>query len=223
MELCCRWWQQNLEGYCAAKDGNGIVPPSTAWEFPSRWRRSVRAVADAAGFLLSITGVFAVVAMMRIFFYARYTCRNQCVFFKKDTLPDSTSSSASGERGDSSASFESGERGDSTSSLEWRGSSPSPSSWARWGTTPTPLSWGSGGTALEERGEDCNSRLDHLVSPLKKYKTKQNHSSNLTFKMQNFANCKFSITGAQPRRSYILTTRFVVKAMSKVFLHKTHF
>ena len=35
-------------------------------------------------------------------------------------------------------------------------------------TAPIPLSWGSGGTASEERGEDCNSRLDHWVSPLKK-------------------------------------------------------
>ena len=72
-----------------------------------------------------------------------------------------------------------------TSSFEWRGFSPSPSSWARRGTAPTPSSWGSGGTALEERGEDCNSRLDHLVSPLKKYKTKksqlQSHCQNAKF------------------------------------------
>ena len=110
-----------------------------------------------------------------------------------------------------------------TSSFEWRGFSPSPSSWARRGTAPTPSSWGSGGTALDVKGEDCNSRLDHLVSQLKKNTKQKNHSSNLTVKMQNFANCNFSITGAQPRRSYILTTRFVLKEMSKMFLHKTHF
>ena len=109
-----------------------------------------------------------------------------------------------------------------TSSFEWRGF-PSPSSWARRGTAPTPLSWGSGGTALEERGEDCNLRLDHLVSPLKKITKQKNHSSNLTVKMQNFTNCNFSIAGAQSRRSYILTTRFVVKEMSKCFFTKRIF
>ena len=57
----------------------------------------------------------------------------------------------------------------------------------------------------------------------KKYKTKKHHSSNLTVKMQNFTNCNFSITGAQSRRSYILVTRFVVKEMSIMFLHKTQF
>ena len=81
-------------------------------------------------------------------------------------------------------------KGDSTYSFgfffHWRGFSPSRSSWARRVTAPTPSSWGSGGPALEERGEDCNLRLDHLVSPLKKITKRKKNSSNLTSKIRFF-------------------------------------
>ena len=42
-------------------------------------------------------------------------------------------------------------------------------------------------TTSEERGEYCNSRLDHWVSPLKKIQNaKKKHSSNLTIKIRFF-------------------------------------
>ena len=88
---------------------------------------------------------------------------------------------------------------------------------------PTPLGWGSGGRQLWRRGG--KTAIQDLITWWVHWKnTKQkNHSSNLTVKMQNFSNCNFSITGAQSRRSYILVTRFVVKEMSIMFLHKTQF
>ena len=43
---------------------------------------------------------------------------------------------------------------------------------------------GEWGAASEERGEDCNSRLERRVSPLKKIQNvKKTHSSNLTIKI----------------------------------------
>ena len=76
--------------------------------------------------------------------------------------------------------------GDSTSSFEWRGFSPSPSSWARRGTAPTPSSWGSGETTSEERGEDCNLRLDHWVSPLKKIQNAKKNTAPIWLSKYDF-------------------------------------
>ena len=53
-------------------------------------------------------------------------------------------------------------------------------------TASIPSSWVSGGAASEERGEDCNSRLDHWVSPLKKITKRKKTSAPISQSKYNF-------------------------------------